>query len=237
MPKGNAAHDEKRAQDSSVVEEAAASSVVEPERCDGISRRALCIGGGATAVMLGIGALRFVGHNPIPRPPGGQDEMQLIATCIRCERCYEVCPRHVIVPAHIEDGILGMRSPALNFDANYCDFCAEENGGVPLCVEMCPTEALKLPEGATAESTLLGLAVVDQQSCLAFRDAGCRECFDACPYEAIEMIDNKPHVIADRCNGCGACEAACVSLTAGSIVSGATERAIVVRSLETVEEA
>jgi ferredoxin-type protein NapG len=35
-------------------------------------------------------------------------------------------------------------------------------------------------------------------------------------------------VIADKCNGCGACESVCVSLKEGSISSGATKRAIVV---------
>ena len=241
MPKEDVERVEKNMQDAPAAAKgektAPSERAIAPTRSDGVTRRALCIGTGATAVMLGLGALRYVGHNPIPRPPGGQDEMHLVATCIRCQRCYEACPRHVIVPAHIEDGILGMRSPALDFDSNYCDFCTEENGGEPLCVKCCPTGALTLDEGATAETTLLGLAVLDRTTCLAYRETGCRECYDACPYEAIEIDgDNRPSVIADRCNGCGACEAACVSLSAGSIVTGATERAIVVRSLETVEE-
>lgn len=201
-------------------------------RSDGISRRALVIGGGATAVMLGLGALRYVGHTPLRRPPGGQDEMKLVAACIRCERCYEACPRGVISPARIEDGLVGMRTPTLDFDANWCDYCTEENAGVPLCVQVCPTEALKLPEGATVENTIIGIAVIDEHSCLAYRDSGCRYCYDACPYEAIEMDGTRPVVIADRCNGCGACESVCVSLKAGSIASGAAERAIVVRPLE-----
>lgn len=204
-----------------------------------VSRRALCIGVGSTAALLGLGALRYAGHNPLCRPPGGQEEAHLVSACIRCEKCYEVCPRQVIVPAHIEDGLLGMRSPALKFDANYCDYCTEENGGEPLCVKVCPTEALQLPVGATPETTLIGLAVIDESQCLAFRDTGCRYCYDACPYEAIELTGegSNPHVavIADACNGCGACESVCVSLKAGSIASGAQERAIVIRPLETLE--
>ncbi len=204
-----------------------------------VSRRTLFIGAGSTAALLGLGALRYVGHNPLVRPPGGQDESHLVSACIRCEKCYEACPCGVIVPAHIEDGLLGMRTPTLDFDAGFCDYCAEKNGGEPLCVKVCPTEALRLPAGATAETTLLGLAVIDQSQCLAFRDTGCRYCYDACPYEAIELTGEgaNPHVvvIADACNGCGACESACVSLKAGSIVSGAQQRAIVVKPLETVE--
>lgn len=204
-----------------------------------VTRRSLIIGAGSTAALLGMGALRYVGHAPLVRPPGGQDEAHLVSACIRCEKCYEACPRRVIVPAHIEDGLLGMRSPALDFDADFCDFCTEENGGEPLCVKVCPTEALQLPAGATAETTLLGLAVIDESQCLAFRDTGCRYCYDACPYEAIELTGESSNprvsVVVDKCNGCGACESVCVSLKAGSIASGATERAIVVKPIDTIE--
>ena len=204
-----------------------------------VSRRTLFIGAGSTAALLGLGALRYVGHNPLCRPPGGQDEAHLVSACIRCEKCYEACPRGVIVPAHIEDGLLGMRSPALNFDANFCDYCTEENGGDPLCVRVCPTEALQLPANAAPETVIIGLAVIDESQCLAFRDTGCRYCYDACPYEAIELsgegANPRVTVIADKCNGCGACESVCVSLKAGSIASGAQERAVVIKPLDTVE--
>ncbi|MFR1167333.1 MAG: 4Fe-4S binding protein [Adlercreutzia equolifaciens] len=39
-----------------------------------------------------------------------------------------------------------------------------------------------------------------------------------------------PYVVEDKCNGCGACQAACLSLSSGSIKS--SERAIVVRPVE-----
>lgn len=202
----------------------------------GMTRRTLCLGIGGAAVMLGLGGLKVANPQAIIRPPGGQDEDRLISACIRCEKCYEACPRHVIKPAKIEDGLLGMRSPQLDFSADYCDFCAEENGGVPLCVASCPTEALQLPAGADAHNTIIGLAEIDRKTCLAFRDTGCHFCFDACRdagYDAIQLDGNgyspRPYVIEDKCVGCGACESVCVSLQQGSIVAGATERAIVVR--------
>ena len=112
----------------------------------GITRRGLFIGVGSTAALLGLGALRYAGHNPLNRPPGGTDEAHLVSGCIRCERCYEACPREAIVPAKIEDGLLGMRSPMLDFNTgNYCDFCYEENGGNPLCAAVCPTAAWSCP--------------------------------------------------------------------------------------------
>ena len=187
--------------------------------------------------MLGLGGLTFVGAKSIIRPPGGQDEERLLSACIRCEKCYEICPRHVIAPAHIEDGVLGMRTPTFDFSKDWCDFCEEENGGEPLCVKVCPTRALELPDDFTPETTLMGLAVLNEAECLAYRLIGCKYCYDACPYEAMELDrDGRPYVIDDKCNGCGACEAVCVSLKNASISSGATERAIVVRSFQEVEE-
>ncbi len=194
-----------------------------------ITRRNLCVGAGGVAVLAALGGIKLTGPEKLVRPPGGQDEGRLISACIRCEKCYEMCPRSVIVPAHIEDGIVNMRTPVMTFDANWCDWCADENNGVPLCVEACPTEALSLPEGATPENTILGKAVIIEDWCLAYRLTGCRFCYDACEYEAITLDEqNRPSVVLDKCNGCGACESVCVSLQNGSISSGATSRAIIV---------
>ncbi|WP_165046095.1 4Fe-4S dicluster domain-containing protein [Adlercreutzia sp. ZJ138] len=196
----------------------------------GMSRRTLCVGVAGAAAVLGLGGLRFVGSTPVVRPPGGQDEDQLISACIRCQKCFEICPHGVIRPSHVENGILGMRTPELNFSESWCDWCEEANGGVPLCAEVCPTQALKLPEGATVEETILGKAELDMETCLAYRMIGCRFCYDVCPYEAMGLDENnRPYVIPEKCNGCGACEAVCVSLQNASISLGATERAIVVR--------
>lgn len=197
-----------------------------------ISRRSLCIGLGGTAVLAALGfcnSTAIAGPEKLVRPPGGQDENRLISACIRCEKCYEVCPQSAIAPAHIEDGLVNMRTPVMSYNDSYCDWCAQTNNGVPKCVEACPTEALALPEGATKENTILGVASINPDWCLAYKLIGCKFCYDACPYDAIEMDEQmRPTVIEERCNGCGACEAACVSLKNGSISSGATSRAIVV---------
>lgn len=44
-----------------------------------LTRRTLCIGVGATVAMAGLGALRYVGSEPLVRPPGGQDEENLVS--------------------------------------------------------------------------------------------------------------------------------------------------------------
>ncbi len=202
----------------------------------GMTRRTLCLGVGGVAVMLGVGALKLTPNSSILRPPGGQDEAALVASCIRCEKCYEVCPRKVIKPAHLEDGVLSMRTPTLDFSSDWCDYCTEENGGTPLCVKSCPTQALQLEEGACAQSVILGKASITTDWCLAYQLTGCRFCYDACPYQAITLDSEKrPVVNQDLCNGCGACESACVSLENGSIAQGATSRAITVKPLSTLE--
>ena len=102
---------------------------------------------------------------------------------------------------------------------------------------MCPTQAIVLPTGATLGNTetgevgtvILGVAEVNRDWCLAQRGMGCHECVDACAFDALELgYDHVPVVDVERCNGCGACENACISLTAGAIAPGATDRAIVV---------
>lgn len=198
----------------------------------GMTRRDLCLGVGGVAVLAALGTVKYADAAPVVRPPGGQDETRLLASCIRCEKCIEACPHHVLRPAHIEEGLLATRTPTVDFSTRWCDWCADENGGVPLCVAACPTEALFLPASATAENTLLGEAVINEDWCLATKGMGCRFCYDACPYEAMGLDENgRPFVIAEHCNGCGACESVCVSLSSGSIAEGATARAITVRPL------
>lgn len=137
-----------------------------------ISRRSLCVGLGGSVVLFGLGSLRFAGSVPLCRPPGGQEESRLVSACIRCEKCYEVCLRDVIVPAHIEDGFLGMRTPTLDFSENYCNFCTEENDGWPRCVEMCPTGALALETGLLPRIAFSALPLWTRRRVLPFAILG-----------------------------------------------------------------
>lgn len=197
----------------------------------GMSRRSLCFGIGGAAALLALGGVGAVmPAEAVVRPPGGQDEAPLLASCVRCEKCYEVCPQHAIVPSHIENGVLQMRTPTFDFSKGWCDFCEEGNGGVPLCAQCCPTGALDAAKSLAARQDGIGKAELNKDWCLAYRLIGCKFCYDACPYGAMELDANgRPYVIEEKCNGCGACENACVSLQNGSISTGATSRAIVVK--------
>ena len=200
----------------------------------GITRRDLLIGVGGVAALMGLGCLDSAAATPVVRPPGAQNDDKLFSSCIRCEKCMEVCPHGVIYPSHIENGIIGTRTPQLRFDAGYCDWC-ESEGGVPLCAKACPTRAFGDPSRLNAKNTVLGKAVINTDWCLAYKLAGCRFCYDACRYEAISLdYEGRPVVDTDKCNGCGACESVCVSLKNGSIEENATSRAITVVPMELV---
>jgi ferredoxin-type protein NapG len=141
----------------------------------------------------------------------------------------------VLRPAHLETGLLNTRTPTVRFKDNWCDFCDSYNDGRPKCVEVCPTQALRLPDDATKENTIIGKAYVRHDWCLGWLLKGCRICYDACPYEAIELDEfQRPHIIWDNCNGCGKCEMMCISMKVVSIVAGATHRAVTIHPAETV---
>ena len=216
----------------STEETVEANAAAEERLYAGMTRRDVCIGAGAAIALLAIGGVKYLGQQPGVRPPGGQDEDRLLAACIRCGKCMEVCPHNIIKPQHMEDGVFGTRTPYLCFDEGWCDWCAEKNNGVPKCAEVCAANALLLPEDAKVKTTILGKAVLKTDWCLAYkRQLECRRCYGACPYEAI-ILDayDRPVVDSDLCNGCGACEAACISLESGSISANMDTRAIVVVS-------
>ena len=106
------------------------------------------------------------------------------------------------------------------------------------CMEVCPTGALTPSEGSTFDNMCLGTAVINRDWCLAWRLKGCTICLNACPLGAISFDGNNRPVVDERlCNGCGACEQACVSLESTSIGQDEnnkhmTARAITVQQLE-----
>lgn len=136
------------------------------------------------------------------RPPGAGDEMSFLAACARCGKCAEVCPLGCIEIAHGEAG-LSMGTPYMTPLEHPCDLCMK-------CTEVCSTGALKkIPK----EEVRMGVAVIDNDLCIARRDDDCQTCYRTCPQygKAIKLEKRKyPVIDPDYCTGCGMCEHVCL---------------------------
>ena len=198
------------------------------------TRRGFVMGAAGACALLALGGVKYLPSKELVRPPGAQDEAAFLAGCIHCQKCMEACPQHAIGIAHVEDGILQARTPKMDFKSGWCDFCENVEGG-PRCHAVCPTDAIA---GIAGPTTDIGIAKLTKEWCLAYRGMGCHSCLDACNYDAITLDEKQVPVVDERlCNGCGACELACISLSSGSLSgtwdqSVPTDRAIVVKPLD-----
>ena len=215
-----------------------------------ISRRSLFVGTISAAVLMAIGGTaKALAGGVLPvRPPGSLSEEHFIGACIRCNRCRGACPRDVIVNCDVEDGIIHMRTPKLNFHTKSSKSYRREEGKdqaavaaspyqavlaatgsgfcdfCMLCVQNCPTGALS---SFDPQSQWIGEAIISPAYCIAFEKlGGCRKCADYCPFDAISIDQNRyPVVDPAKCNGCGICENICPSSTYRSY-KGSSRRGI-----------
>lgn len=191
--------------------------------------------------LLGIGGLAW-GMNVKKgkaaelalRPPGALPEERFQNACIKCGICVDDCPYDTLKLANKEDNI-PVGTPYFMPREVPCYMCTD----IP-CVKNCPTDALSpelLYDSQKEEKVMnineadMGIAVLDQNNCVAFWGIRCDACYRACPLidEALTIKTErnertgkhallKPVVHADKCTGCGMCEHACITEKASIVV-------------------
>ena len=171
------------------------------------------------------------------RPPAAIEEDDFLKVCIKCGLCSEAClnrPQNRDKDGKQRPGTLKMAkaedratigTPFFVPTDVPCYMCDD----IP-CVPVCPTGALDITKVTNKKGELdpslidMGLAVVDQNSCIAFWGIQCDACYRACPlldvaikleYDKNERTGKhaflKPVVDMHTCTGCGLCEKACVT--------------------------
>lgn len=148
---------------------------------------------------IDLGRRRFLtGRSAQPQPEGVRPPWSraasVAAACTSCGACVPACPQHIIA----QDA--GGR-PILSFAESECSFCGA-------CAEACPEPVFDRLLPAFEHVAAVGA------DCFAGRGIVCQSCGDACPESAIRFRPRLggpalPEIAADRCNGCGACIAAC----------------------------
>jgi Pyruvate/2-oxoacid:ferredoxin oxidoreductase delta subunit len=140
----------------------------------------------------------------------------------------KICPTGGLQPALTEAGLEGLWTPKLTPQVGYCDYECNR------CGQVCPTQAIRPLSLADKKQTRIGLAFIDISRCLPFAfGTPCLVCEEHCPVpeKAIELRAHAgggrgrgrgrsgggdgaaellyPHVVPDRCTGCGICENVC----------------------------
>ncbi|WP_102345610.1 4Fe-4S dicluster domain-containing protein [Bacillus sp. Marseille-P3661] len=178
----------------------------------GLSLLRVLIGGFAAYELLNM---MKPGSKSALRPPGAVDEDEFLALCVRCGKCNLACPYDSIKMGK-EDFGLGLGTPYIDARDIPCMLCAD----FP-CVAVCPTEALSGIE--KKEDVKMGIAVINEKTCIAYQGMRCEVCYRVCPLidEAIMIKyhlrpgDNTHAIFApvinpEKCVGCGICVQRCV---------------------------
>jgi ferredoxin len=179
--------------------------------------------GSFAAAVAGVALLRsdiFARRDSarLIRPPGAA-ENDLLSKCVRCGECVRVCPTSAVQPAASEAGLEGLWTPVLLTRLGYCDYACNA------CGQACPVQAIPPLTLEEKRTKVMGQAYIDTTRCIAWADhRDCIVCEEMCPIPdkaiqlketRVELVDGSsvtvklPHVLRDRCLGCGICEYKC----------------------------
>ena len=168
---------------------------------------------------LGKAAEGRVAAPGLVRPPGAVPERDFLSRCMRCGECMTACPYNALQPIWAEAGFLALFSPALTPRRGYCD------PNCTRCGDVCPTDAIRALPKAERLWAKTGTASIVREKCLAWEfKEKCMVCDEVCPYDAVEFKDEPgnpvpvPHVIENKCSGCGYCEHHCPVQNQAAIV-------------------
>ncbi len=171
------------------------------------------IAGSAIGAGLGVAYKKTRASSPNPaqallRPPGASpNENEFLAKCTRCGQCVEACPFDTLRLADLSRGT-SAGTPYFIAAQIPCSLCAGYDQ--PLCIKVCPTDALAPVENL--EDIRIGTAVVNSEICWAYNGIMCRHCWHACPWPDKALTYDgmlHPVVSEENCVGCGLCEQAC----------------------------
>jgi MauM/NapG family ferredoxin protein len=157
-------------------------------------------------------------HPCLIRPPGAR-KPEFLSQCIRCGICLKVCPTSGLQPSLDQAGWAGLWTPVLAPRLGHCDYSCNA------CGQACPTGAIPPLTLEDKRRAVIGYAYIDRNRCIPWTDArDCIVCEEMCPLpekaillEEVEVRApdgtpaqvRRPHVLGDRCIGCGICENRC----------------------------
>ncbi len=153
------------------------------------------------------------------RPPGVWDESDFLSRCLRCGECIRACPTGALQSSIFEAGMSGIFTPILVARTGYCLYSCSR------CGTVCPVEAIPPLSLAEKQSFVIGWAYINENCCIPWADGtDCIVCEEMCPLpdkaivlreEVRERPDGTiatvklPHVLREKCIGCGICEYKC----------------------------